>query len=314
MGRYWWPNPKTADGLPYIRKDGESNPEIEKLDRNPLGKFTRNVYILSLAYYFTSDEKYASKAVENLRMWFIDKKTKMNPNMNFGQIVPGLYDGKGRGEGILDTYNFVEMLDGIELLKSSKKLKQKDKDALNEWFKVYVNWLQTSETAKDECEAKNNHGTAFDVQLTRYALFIGNEELAKKIITEFAAKRLFTQIEPDGSQPLELARTTALGYSVFNLNHFIDMCRIATSLNIDLYNMTSSDGRSIPKAVEFLASFVEIKLSEFPYKQIKDWEKVQTELKWQLYRSDVLTTSGKYAAYYEKLLTKTQKDNNIILY
>ena len=35
MGRYWWPNPATADGLPYIRKDGVVNPEIDKLDRIP---------------------------------------------------------------------------------------------------------------------------------------------------------------------------------------------------------------------------------------------------------------------------------------
>src|SRR5262245_11940190 len=31
MGTYWWPNPNTANGLPYIRRDGERNPEIEKI-------------------------------------------------------------------------------------------------------------------------------------------------------------------------------------------------------------------------------------------------------------------------------------------
>src|SRR5213075_454482 len=28
---YFWPNPDTADHLPYIRKDGERNPEIYKI-------------------------------------------------------------------------------------------------------------------------------------------------------------------------------------------------------------------------------------------------------------------------------------------
>lgn len=105
QGRYWWPNPKTADGLPYIRKDGVVNPEIEDFDRGALSAMTRSVAVLSLAYKLTSENKYAEKAVQNLRIWFMNKKTKMNPNMNYGQTIPGKYEGKGRGEGVLDTYS-----------------------------------------------------------------------------------------------------------------------------------------------------------------------------------------------------------------
>lgn len=314
MGRYWWPNPKSADGLPYIRKDGISNPEIEKLDRNPLGKFARNVSVLSLAYYLTDDSKYAYKAVENLQIWFLNKGTKMNPNMNFGQTIPGRFDGKGRGEGVLDTYSFVEMLDGVELLKGSKIYTKKVHIALQEWFSSYLNWMLNSEIGQEENAAKNNHGTAFDIQLLRYALFVGNEKLAKEIIAEFPSKRLYLQIEPNGAQPFELARTTALGYSVFNLTHFLDICQMAQSLNIDLYNSSSNDGRSIRKAIEFLLTFMDKPQSEFPYQQIKDWDNVQNNLRWQLYRADKLNSTKTYAKYYDKLIFSTQKDNNIILY
>ncbi len=314
MGRYWWPNPNTANGLPYIRKDGVSNPEIEKLDRNPLGKFARNVSVLSLAYYLTNDTKYVYKAVENLQIWFLNKDTKMNPNMNFGQTIPGKFDGKGRGEGVLDTYSFVEMLDGVELLKGSKFYTKKVHTALQEWFSSYLNWMLSSEIGQEENDAKNNHGTAFDIQLLRYALFVGNEKLAKDIIAEFPSKRLYSQIEPNGAQPLELARTTALGYSVFNLTHFLDICQMAQSLNIDLYNSSSNDGRSIRKAIEFLLPFMDKPQSEFPYQQIKDWDNVQNNLRWQLYRADKLTSSKTYAKYYDKLIFTNQKDNNIIIY
>ena len=27
---YWWPNPATPNGLPYVQRDGERNPEIDK--------------------------------------------------------------------------------------------------------------------------------------------------------------------------------------------------------------------------------------------------------------------------------------------
>jgi hypothetical protein len=314
MGRYWWPDPQKPDGQPYIRKDGVVNLEIDKLDRLPLSKMARSVYTLSLAYYLSGDNKYASRAVENLRIWFIDKKTKMNPNMNFGQTIPGRYEGKGRGEGVLDTYSFVEMLDGVELLEASKAFKQKDRDTLKLWFTAYLYWMLTSEIGQQENDAKNNHGVAFDIQLTRFALFIGNKDIARKCITEFPEKRLFKQIEPSGAQPLELARTTAFGYSVYNLKHFLDMASMAKSLNIDIFNAVSADGRSITKAIEFLLPYFGKPQSEFPYQQIKDWEKVQTEFCWVLKRADSFHPVANYKQKYASKLPETGRENNFLLY
>lgn len=314
LSRYWWPDTSKADGLPYIRKDGISNPEIEKLDRYPLGDFSKSVQSLSLAYYITSDEKFAEKAVENLRTWFINSKTKMNPNMNYGQTVPGIRNGLGRGVGIIDTYTFIEMLDGVELLKKSKSFTLADQQAIKEWFTAYVQWLQTSPVAREELEAPNNHGTAYDVQLTRYAIFIGNEDLAKKLLNEFPQKRLFSQIEPDGSQPLELARTTALGYSTFNLTHFLDMCQIGKLVGVDLLSAKSTDGRSILKAIDFLVPYINKPASQFPYQQIKDWDGVQEKLCWQLYRVDQMLPKPAYKKYYSKNLDLGKKNIDAILY
>ncbi len=314
MGRYWWPNPNTADGLPYIRKDGVVNPEIDKLDRIPLAKFTRSVYSLSLAYYLTGDEKYAAKAVENIRIWFINKNTRMNPNMNFGQTIPGRNNGKGRGEGVLDTYSLVEMLEGVELIKTSKKITRADHDALITWFDTYLNWMLSSEIGQEEQSAANNHGIAFDVQVVRFALFTGKDEIAKKFISEFAEKRIFKQIEPNGAQPLELARTTAFGYSVFNLGHMIDMATMAKSLHMDIFSSCSNDGRSITKAIEFLLPYSGISANEFPYQQIKDWDKVQKEFCWVLRRADTLSSKPVYKDIYSKYLPVTGKDNNYLIY
>ena len=311
MGRYWWPDPTKVDGVPYIRKDGKSNPEIEKLDRYPLSDFATSVESLALAYYLTDNEKYAEKAVTNLKLWFINKDTKMNPNMNYGQTIPGINEGLGRGEGILDTYSFFEMLDAVEILKKSKAFTIEDQLAIEDWFKTYVNWLQTAPVAAEEQAAKNNHGTAYDVQLVRYAIFTGNNQLAKKIANNFAKNRLFTQIETDGSQPLELARTTGLGYSTFNLTHFLDMAQMAKTLDIDLLNKESQDGRSILKAVDYLVQYVNKPQSAFPYQQIKDWEGVQEKLRWQLYRVDKILGKAVYQKYYNGNL-QTVKSNTVL--
>ena len=314
MGRYWWPDPTKSDGLPYIRKDGQSNPEIEKLDRIPLSNFAKSVETLAVAFYLTADEKYAQKAVDNLRIWFINPETKMNPNMNYGQTIPGIREGLGRGEGVLDTYSFLEMLDAVELLKGSKAFHENDQKAIKEWFVTYVNWLQTSSVASEEQLAKNNHGTAFDVQLARYALFIGNHELAKKVVDQFASNRLFTQIMPNGAQPLELERTTAFGYSVFNLTHFLDMAQIAKVVQVDLLHAESADGRSILKAIDFLSPFIGTAVTSFPYQQIKEWDEVQEKLCWQLYRVDQILEKPLYPKYYKSELAKAKTTTEALLY
>src|SRR6476469_7472519 len=49
---YFWPNPDKPGGLPYINRDGERNPELEKItDHNGLDQMAVAVRALSLAYY-----------------------------------------------------------------------------------------------------------------------------------------------------------------------------------------------------------------------------------------------------------------------
>ena len=144
---YWWPNPATNNGLPYIRKDGEVNPEVRNYsDKENMPKLCENVYNLSLAYYFSDDEKYAEHASKLLRVWFLDSATKMNPNLNYGQAIKGVTDG--RGAGVIDTRQFIFALDGVALLQNSKSWTNKDNTALKSWFIEYLNWLNTSKIGK----------------------------------------------------------------------------------------------------------------------------------------------------------------------
>lgn len=300
MGPYWWPDTTKADGLPYIRKDGLRNPELDKLDRNKLGRMANAVTTLGIAYYFSGNEKYARKAVDFLRTWFINEDTRMNPNLNYGQVIPGRNNGEGRAEGIIDVYSFVEMLDAVELISSYKAMCNKDKSELKKWFTEFVEWLQTSPIGLKEQNAKNNHGLAYDVQLTAYALFTGNEKLAEKTLKEFPAKRLFTQIEPDGKQPLELARTTAFGYTVFNIHHMLDMSSLGKYIGINIYNSESEDGRSISAAINFMNQYLGKPQKEWPYQQIKEWDKKQEEATWLLRRASFFDPGKGYELMGEK--------------
>lgn len=288
QARYFWRNPDTPDGLPYINRDGISNPDIYKLDRYRLSEMADNVHTLSLAYYFTDDEKYAQKATELLRVWFVNKATRMNPNLNYAQAVPGQNGGKGRCYGVLDAYSLVPMLDGVRLLEKSKYFTARDAKAMKKWFADFSDWMTSSPQGIEESQQANNHSTAYDAQLIAFALYSGDIQLARKVAADVAPKRIFKQIEPDGKQPHELWRTLAFGYSQYNLTHLLDIMEMAANAGLDMGKIVSADGRSVEKALAYLATFIGKDAPKWEYQQISGFgQKKQACLK-DLYRAYLL--------------------------
>lgn len=285
LARYYWPDPEQTDGLPYISHDGRSNPELNDLDRNKLGATADRVTTLSLAWYLNGDERYARKATELLRTWFLNKATRMNPNLNYAQMVPGRYEGKGRASGVLDSYSFVEMLDAVALLEQSKSFTPTDSKQLKHWFAQLLDWILTSQQGIDEGNTLNNHAVAYDAQVIAFALYTGNLKVARKVLEELPARRVFTQIKPDGSMPEELRRTLAFGYSQYNITHFIDISLMGKKVGIDVDKAVSPDGRSIYKAMDFLAPYMGKDVTSWPYQQIAEWDYKQQEMCKDYYRA-----------------------------
>jgi hypothetical protein len=251
---YWWPNPHTANGLPYVRRDGEVNPERDQTsDRKRFADLVQSVKTLALGYFFTSREIYAVHAGKLLRTWFSDDATKMNPHLRYAQAVPGR--NQGRGAGIIETHNLPELLDAVGLLNESSAWKQAEQKALQEWFSKYLTWLLDSAEGKAEAKAQNNHGTWYDVQVAAFALFVGRDGVAKQILSEFSAKRIAKQIEPDGRQPHELERTQSWNYAIFNLEALVSAASLGEKLGVDLWKFQSPDKRSIRQALDWLLPF-----------------------------------------------------------
>jgi hypothetical protein len=268
MAPYWWPNPETPDGLPYIRRDGEVNPERDKLDRTSIVKFSYHVDTLALAYYLSGEEKYAAHAARLLKAWFIDEETKMNPHLTYGQSIRGICDG--RGIGIIETRNFLRAINAVGLLQQSPSWTGSDQAKLESWFKNYLDWLLNSQHGRDEGSQANNHGTHYDVQVAFFSLFVREDDIAKQILTDSAPNRI-AKIEPDGRQPLELARTKALGYSTMNLDAMMDLAAMGETFGIDLWHYQTKDGRGIRTALDFLVPFY-TQPEKWPYPQIQPLE------------------------------------------
>ena len=313
--RYYWPDPTKPDGLPYINRDGVSNPELNKLDRNRLGVTANRITTLALTWYFSGDEKYARKATELIRVWFLNKATRMNPNLEYAQVTPGHNNDKGRCYGLIDTYSFVEMLDAVALLEQSKSFTAKDSKQLKAWFTRLTDWMLTSQQGKEEATGANNHSVAYDAQIIAFSLYTGNKKQAQRVIDAFPERRIFPQIEPDGRQPHELRRTLAFHYSQYNLTHFIDIMLMAKKLGSNIDNATSTDGRNFYKAMDFLAPYVGKSLVEWPYQQISGWEHSQQNLCKDLYRTATYLNPARkdyLQLYYAHRILEPQDSFNLL--
>jgi len=251
---YWWPDSTKKDGLPYIRRDGQINPERYLTgDREKVRMLNTSVFTLSLAYCITGDETFAAHAVRFLQTWFLNPTTRMNPNLNYAQAVRGM--NEGRGTGIIDTHDFIRVIDGIRMLEGSRAWTRVDADRMKQWFAEYLKWLSESNGGKEEAAATNNHGSLYDVQCVCIALFIGKTEQAKQVLRNVGTKRISVQIEPDGSQPLELARTKAYNYSLLNLEGLINLATLGQRLGLDLWSYRTPNGGCIRKAIDFLIPY-----------------------------------------------------------
>ncbi|MDO7844755.1 alginate lyase family protein [Hymenobacter sp. M29] len=252
---YWWPDPTKPDGKPYIQKDGLRNPESEAMkDSDTMSKLCADVQKLGLAYYFSGNEDYARQATRLLRVFFLDPATRMNPNLNFGQGIPGI--NNGRNFGIIETRHLVNIPEALALMNGSPSVDAAVVGGVQAWFKDFTTWLTTSPVALPEGAAKNNHGTFYDTQVVDFALFTGNTALAKTTLQQQTWLRVPVQFQPDGAQPLELARTRPWNYTSMNMQGWARLALMAPHVGLDLWHYATPDGRGLRAGVEWFRPYL----------------------------------------------------------
>jgi hypothetical protein len=310
LSPYWWPDPSKPDGLPYIRRDGETNPESKKdLDQPRVATMGENVRTLALAYYFTGDDRYARRAGEQLRAWFLDSATRMNPHLRFAQIVRG--NPNERGSGIIDTRWFIDAVDASTLLDGSAGWSRADRAALQRWMGQYLDWLRTSKNGQDEHKARNNHGSWYAAQTAALAAYTGDTALVRQIATD-AKGRIGWQIAPDGQQPIELERTRSMHYSAFNAEALTRLAEMGRAAGVDLWRYEAPNGGSLAKAIDHLAKYLPAPAT-WPGKQI---DPIDPDLVLILLRrAQVAYGDARYAPTLDRLdRTMVREDRSALLY
>lgn len=268
---YWWPNPKTKNGLPYIRRDGKRVPgtqlyekSSDRYDRSRLQRVFDDSMTLALAWYFTGKRKYAEHGARILERFFVHPSTRMNPHLKYAQVVRGRNNDEGFGFGIIEMKDMAFYLDAVRLLKRSGAVSGKSGKAFKKWLKEYSDWLAHSDQGKQERRARNNHGIYYDLQVAAIADYLDDRQRLFETLVR-AQSRIGAHFNRDGSQPEELKRTTTAHYCCFNLQGWIHMAVLAGKWGTDLWTYKASSGASLRKGARWLLSHAGKK---WPYPQI----------------------------------------------
>lgn len=255
FGTYWWPNPHGVDGLPYVRRDGHTNPhsQSDATDTRRIERMCERCLTQGLAYYFTDETRYARAAAEQIRCWFLTAETRMNPHLEYGQAIPGVVSG--RGTGLIDTRLLWMVIDTIGMITPAEQLSAPEVAELQAWFRSFNRWMFDSEVGHAEYVWHNNHGTWYDVQRAVNALFCGDTGLVATIIEQGITQRLAAQIAQDGRQYMELERPIPFHYCAFNLEAHLLLCRYAEHVGIDRWRRIQ-DGRCVQQGIDYLLPFI----------------------------------------------------------
>ena len=260
-GDYWWPDPRSADS-PYIQRDGQTNPDNFVAHRLAMIRLSRLIGALASAYKITGDAKYVRQALLHAKAWFVDTATLMDPDLQFAQAIKGR--ATGRGIGIIDTIQLMEVVKGLEAMEGSSAMDAALLEKIKAWFRRYLKWLTTHSYGKDEMNAANNHGTCWVMQVAAFAQFTGDTTLMEFCRDRYKNVLLPHQMADDGSFPQELRRTKPYGYSLFNLDAMSTICQILSTPKDDLWHYQTPDGRSIEKGITYLYPYMADK-SKWPF-------------------------------------------------
>jgi hypothetical protein len=253
---YWWPDSTKPGGLPYVQRDGVVNPESRLDSDSPaFEKMATTVETLALASWFTGNEAYAQRAELLIRTWFLDRKTRMNPNLNYAQAIPGVTEG--RGIGIIDTRDIARVIDAVGLIEATRSWTDADHREMLAWCRDFLAWLLTSKNGGEERAAKNNHGTWYDAQTAALAMFVGDTALARRTVSQSVPQRFAAQVLASGEHPQESARTRPLHYTLFDLEPFERLAEIGRHVGVDFWRWTAPNGATLQQSARFVAQFTD---------------------------------------------------------
>lgn len=235
---YCWPKSTESyfpcdvvDGKPYIAAVLFSN-ESYIFDHSRRAEFFHRTLNLAFAWFFTGEEQYGRKATKNIESWFLNDKTRMNPNLDFAQ-----WRGEAKFGSIVDFVDMATLLDCIRLLHMGGMFSAQSMTKMRVWTSEYVEWMNHAVAAGQDYSSSNNHGLIYDLEYVTVASF-AKETLGDMLfILDRSKYRVFTQIAENRTMPHEMQRPLCEHYQVFTLQLFHQLARVSKNFGNNLLEL-----------------------------------------------------------------------------
>ena len=164
--------------------------------------------------------------------------TRMNPNLDFAPVHSR--DQHGRGDR---PHRNARALAGrrrasVSLDSSPAHCRRGQGRAARLVFPGSRHGCAKARTAATNRPRRTITARTTTCRWSTFALFARAAAIARQVLEDARDKRLDAQIEPDGRQPLELARTRSFSYSVMNIDGLTQLATVGDRVGIDLWSYT----------------------------------------------------------------------------
>ena len=169
-GITWWPNPSDTS-LPYQIREGSINPDAFLEHRDLLLRASEYISGLTAVYLENGNTIYAERALEHVRAWFIDPKTRMQAHMKFAQAIPNRRSG--RDVGIYESLALVEIIQSLNYLQDF--LNESEKSKLKLWFVEFSEFLVDHSMGMSIRMRNDTYSAAWLLQITAIARYLNDK-------------------------------------------------------------------------------------------------------------------------------------------
>ncbi|KAL0142581.1 hypothetical protein V8B55DRAFT_1357266 [Mucor lusitanicus] len=212
------------DGLPF-----DAVPE-----KDELGPLSQNVTILTMANYFTGEEKFGRGAANLIRVHFLNEyavedEDEYNsarripddshlldflsdqgyyfPSLSrISHVVPKYSNNRILNTSDLTKTDISSLLDCIRMLRHMQALTHKEYIDLQAITAEFLEYLVTSPTGIHLAQMTDHRGVLYDLQVTAMAAFTDDVRLFLRVANR-CRMRIGKQFRQDGSQPYEESST-----------------------------------------------------------------------------------------------------------
>ncbi|MFY9728405.1 MAG: alginate lyase family protein [Bryobacteraceae bacterium] len=245
---FWWPDPVNP-AAPWIQREGHINPDRFVANKISLEATCDSIFTLGAASYFLDDPRYGQRAARLINTWFLNPKTRMNPNLDYSQAIRGLNEARG---GALVGRVFIRAVQGMELLAQSGQWDARDAAATHRWFEEYLRWLTRSRAGSDEKSSGNYRASWWAAQVAAIATFADDKASEQMAFSHYRDSIVARQIGSNGSAVRDEERNRALTVSAFNTEAMATTCRIAQTQGVDLWSAQGKGGATMATVIAYL--------------------------------------------------------------